>query len=129
MGDDMQQTAVQYVGARERYKEGCYGSGIEFEKGQTLLVPNELAAKLLRHPDVYAPGEVTVAQPATIPPQDPNKVSDPEVENVRDMVMNMDLDTLSDFSMTHYRVKLHPRQSVGNARKKVLQMIDLYGIT
>ena len=125
----MQQTAVKYVGHRDTYKEGAYGSGIEFQKGQTLLVPAELANKLLKHQDVYAPGEEPEAEQVIIPTPDPNKVSDPEIENVRDTVQLMDLDNLKEFSMTHFRVKIHPQQSVENARRKVTQLIDLYGLS
>lgn len=125
----MQQTAIQYIGHRPHYREACYGSGIEFEKDQTLLVPSDLANKLLRHPDVYRLGIEPEAKPAIIPKPNPDRVSDPEIENVRDTVKTMDHDALSEFSMTHYRIRIHPKQSVENARRKVLQLIDLYGIT
>lgn len=122
----MQQTAVRYIGSRERYVEGCYGSKIEFMQGESRLVPAELATKLLRHADVYAPGDAE-AEPAVIPPK-PQRETEDEVQDVRDAVQNMDLESLKDFAKTHYRRGFHPTHKLETVRKGVLQLIDLYGV-
>jgi len=123
----MQQTAVKYIGLREHYVEGCYGSRIEFAHGESKLVPSDLAAKLLRHSDVYAPGEEEKAS-AVIIPLKPQKETEEEVQDVRDAIQNMDMKSLKEFAKTHYRRDFHPSQKLETVRKGVIQLVDLYGV-
>jgi hypothetical protein len=124
--------AVKYCGKRPSYTEGAYGSKILFHKGETIRVPDDLALKLLRHPDVYAPGHEEENTPTAI-----IKVPDPEeekaeadVQHARDVINTMDsVDALAEYAMTNFSQKLDKRQSVPNLRTKVIQLIDLYGVT
>lgn len=43
---------VQYVGLRDDYKDGIYGTG-KWVKGQVKEVPGEIAAKMCQHVDQY----------------------------------------------------------------------------
>ena len=52
-------TPVKYVGFREICRDGNYGSGGEWTKGQTLMIQSDKAVLLLKHTDVFVLGEVT----------------------------------------------------------------------
>jgi hypothetical protein len=124
--------AVRYIGTRPFYCEGAYGSKINFTKGETVLVPDDLAKKLLRHGDVYELSEDTVdVQPAVIPPPNPNTEPDEATQAARDMVANMDTpEALVDYAATNFAGhKIDKRMSIPNMRTEVTRLIDLYGVT
>ena len=52
---------IKYIGHRPVYRDGACGSELTFEQGQTLLVADEFALKMLRHPSVYERGDVAAA--------------------------------------------------------------------
>ena len=119
---------VKYVGTRDRYIEGCYGSKIEFVRGETQLVEPVLANKLLRHADCYVRGDDESAKPAKVKPA-PSEETEDELQDARDTVQNMDIVALREFAKTNYRREFHPMHKVETIRKGVLQLIDLYGIS
>jgi hypothetical protein len=118
-------TPIKYIGHRPRYREGAYGSGVEFEKNETKLVPPELAAKLLRHPDVYVPGEEQGAEVAHIV----EKKDDDEdkAQDQRDVIAAMDKEALEAFAKTHFSVDLDKRKSVSSLRQHVINLVDQFG--
>ncbi len=125
-------TPIRYRGKRPRYTEGMYGSKIEFTQGETVLVPGDLALKLLKHPDVYELGEDTAdAQPAFIPEPNPNTEPDENVQAARDLIANMDtIEALVDYAATNFAGrKLDKRMSIPKLRTEVTRLIDLYGVT
>jgi hypothetical protein len=122
---------VKYIGARSRYVDGCYGSKIEFTKGETVLVPDDLADKLLRHADVYElVAETADVKPAVIPPPNPNQEPDENVQAARDLVANMDTpEALVEYAATNFAGhKIDKRMTIPNMRTEVTRLIDLYGI-
>jgi hypothetical protein len=124
--------AVRYIGARQFYCEGAYGSKINFTKGETVLVPDDLAEKLLRHKDVYELSADTVdVQPAIIPTPNPNQEPDENVQAARDMVENMDTpEALVEYAATNFAGhKIDKRMSIPNMKTQVTRLIDLYGVT
>lgn len=136
--------AVTYTGREDPFVERNYGSSLTFEIGQTRVVPAELAAKLLRHADVFAPGDestVKVTKPAG------NKTDDTEealkqaaaakkerdaLDNLRqdmvDQVNIMDKDALKEFAQTKYGQPIPKTLSVENMRTKVVGLIDQFGL-
>lgn len=117
---------ICYVGRRPVYREGAYGSGIVFQQGETKLVPADLAAKLLRHPDVYAPGVEAGAQ--TVELKAPAKqTQDESTQDLRDTIAFMDKDALEVFAKTNFKIDLDKRKSVASLRQHVTQLVDQYG--
>ena len=53
------QIAVTYTGNDDPFKDRIYRSGLTFTKGQTRLMPAPLAARFLRHADVFKPADKT----------------------------------------------------------------------
>jgi hypothetical protein len=124
-------TPIRYIGHRPRYTEGTYGSRIEFVKGETVLVPHDLALKLLKHADVYELGADTEApQPAIIPIPNPNTEPDEAIQEARDLVANMDTEALVKYAATNFSGhKIDKRLSIPKMRTEVTRLIDLYGVT
>jgi hypothetical protein len=124
-------TPIRYIGARPRYTEGTYGSRIEFVQGETVLVPDDLAEKLIKHADVYELGDDPDAAAAFIPEPNPNTEPDEAIQAARDLVANMDtIEALVDYAATNFAGrKLDKRQSIPKLRREVTRLIDLYGVT
>ena len=124
-------TPIKYIGHRETYREGCYGSGLVFLSGQTINVDDDaLAKKLLKHKDVYTLGEAEAAEEvekvaATVPETD--KGADP-AQDMRDSIMAMNKDALETFAKSHFSVDLDKRQKVGDLRMKVIGLFDQFGV-
>lgn len=120
---------VKYIGHRENYRDGAYGSGIEFQRGTASLVPEAIAIKLLRHRDVYqlAEGEsIAATSEAENVPRDEQDES--STQDLRDAVANMDKEALESFAQTHFNVSLDKRKGVSNLRQQVTGLIDQYGV-
>lgn len=124
----MTDVAVRYEGPRATYREGAYGSGLVWAQGETKLVPEVLATKLLRHAPVYVPGDKKAApkQAEAIATQQPQHE---DTQQVRDALNAMDKDALEAYARTHFRVELDKRKSVQSLRGQVTQLVDQYGAT
>jgi hypothetical protein len=122
---------VKYIGHRSSYVEGTYGSKILFQKGETVLVPDDLAVKLLTHTDVYERGEDVTAKPAVIPSPNPNQEPEEDLQAARDLVANLDsVEALAEYAATNFAGrKVDKRLSIPKLRREVTRLIDLYGIT
>lgn len=116
--------SVKYIGVRERYVDGAFGSHIEFQRGESCNVPAAIAAKMLKHPDVYVRGDVTARSEVI----DTQQTSDEdENQDMRDSIARMDKDALILHAKTHYNVALARQMSVENMRTKVTGLFDQYG--
>lgn len=132
--------AVKYFGREAPFVERNYGSGLTFDPGQTRIVPPELAARLLRHADVFSKGEDGIATPedsdsdsthAQLEAAAKKKaLEDVDLSNRQDLVdqiNRMDKDALKDYASIKYGQSLPKTLSVENMRIKVVQFIDQFG--
>lgn len=134
--------AVKYTGRETPFIERNYGSGLHFEPGQSRIVPDTLAAQLLRHADVFTP-----AKRADVPPEgkqagddtqhalaqaDKAKAEQAALDNNRqdvvDQINLMDKDALKEFARIKYGQPLNKTHSVENLRAKVVGYVDQYGL-
>jgi len=131
--------AVKYFGRESPFVERNYGSGLTFDPGQTRVVPPELAARLLRHADVFSKGDDN----ATLEDTDSDStqaqleaaakkkaLEDVDLSNRQDLVdqiNRMDKDALKDYASIKYGQSLPKTLSVENMRIKVVQFIDQFG--
>lgn len=122
--------AVKYIGPRDTYVEGAYGSGIVFAKGETKLVPATLASKLLKHPDVYVEGEAADAPGGVVSVQEPGAIENEatKTQPERDAVANMNKAALETYARTHFRVELDKRKNLPDLRAQVTGLIDQFGV-
>lgn len=120
---------IKYIGHRETYKDGAYNTGIVFTKGGTQLVPAGPAALMLRHPDVYAPGEVRVAAPAQTDAKPSAQESEEErLQDVRDSIARMTKAACKEFAKTHFRLDIEDAK-VDEMRAAVVQLVDQFGVS
>jgi len=132
--------AVTFIGRRESFTDRLYGTGLTFSKGQTRVLPAEIAAKFLRHPDVFSPStavagvrqadaddtETTLAEHAKR--QDEQTAQINQLQDARDQVNQMTKDALEQYARTQVKPELDKRQKIGALRNKVRAWIDQIGI-
>lgn len=140
-------TPVKYIGRKPYYTDYVHGSKLTFEPGQVRAIPDDsLARKFLRQVDIFERGDQDQDQaPATTTTEPPNddtltqletvqkeKDKANELDNQRNDLVNqiraMDRSQLDILANDRWGQKLNPRLSVENARAKVLQFVDQYGI-
>lgn len=125
-------TPVEYIGLRDSYTDGTYGTRITWNKGESKLVPDAQAAQLLKHPDVYRVGGVEGAEASVIsePIKDKDDVTEQDLQDARDAVANMDVEALRSYAAINFSGhKLHQKLGVDKARLTVIGLIDQFGIT
>ena len=142
-------TPVKYIGRKPSYTDYVHGSKLTFEPGQVRAIPDDsLARKFLRQVDIFERGdqdqdqEQAPATTTTEPPKDDTltqletvqkeKDKANELDNQRNDLVSqiraMDKSQLDILANDRWGQKLPPRLSVENARAKVLQFVDQYGI-
>jgi hypothetical protein len=117
--------AVRYIGKRDEYIDGAYGSGVRFVKGEAQLLPDDLALKLLRHRDVYERVE-DAEKVADVEP--PKMDSDLETQALRDELGLMEKDALCEFITNHFGEKPSRKAAVEAIRARAIELVDLYGV-
>lgn len=142
MNQQHQGIAVTYTGRETPFVERNYGSALQFEPGQTRIVPVELAARLLRHADVFTTGKLADAEAVQVPAADNTQavleladqqkaeqaVIDNQRQDVVDQINLMDKDALKEYAHIKYGQPLTKTLSVENMRAKVVGFIDQYGL-
>lgn len=121
-------TKIKYIGHRPTYREGCYGSGIEFVQGESVAIEDDiLAAKLLRHPDVYAKAD---DEPTNVIAKTPPAETDVEdaAQDARDAIMAMPKIALTAYAKTHFSASLDQTKKVGELRMQVVGLYDQFGV-
>lgn len=152
-----QTVAVTYVGAENPFKDRIYRTGLTFLPGQTRLVPPEIAARFLRHVDVFKPGEKestegtaktagkaiasSKADTSPIPVDDTGKLlaqneqkKDEQREQdgarfaLMDQIDAMDRKGVIEWAQDNYKQKIPANLSVAKAREMAKGFIDQYGM-
>lgn len=128
---------VRYIGKRESYTDGTYGTRIVFSQGKTRLVPADKAALMLTHADVYEPGslddvadeEQALDPEADAQAEDKRKAEEQEERDqaMRDSVSTMNRKSLASFAKTNFNVDLDPNGEVGEMRSRVIGLLDQFG--
>jgi hypothetical protein len=122
-------TSIKYIGIRDEYTDGAYGTRITFKRNESKLVPSDKAVLMLKHKDVYAEGDSKGAEVATLNASPKVNESEEELQNARDAVANMDLEALKVYATTNFSGhKLHHNLSLESARSKVIGLIDQFGV-
>ena len=127
-------TPIKYIGARPTYREGAYGSGLIFTQGKILNVEDdELAKKLLKHPDVYIRGEGEEADKAPVIEKTDKTLEkkaqdkEDEAQDNRDTISQMTKAALGTYAKTHFNVDLDLTKKVGELRTQVTGLFDQFG--
>lgn len=122
-------TPIRYIGKRDRYTDGAYGTRITWERGQTQPVPVGIAGKLLNHPDQYELGDPIIGAVPALPSVKTEEADEEKTQETRDLIQSWTKAALTDYALTNFRVKLDPKQSISNLRTAVTQMVDQFGVS
>lgn len=125
---------VQYVGHRDTYTDGLYGTRITFARGETRLVPAPAALQMLRHADVYARGQPTTvaAAPESVTAKPSEKdVEEDRLQDVRDSISAMrSKAAVAEFITTNFAGVAVDKDamSLADLKARATQMVDQFGI-
>lgn len=143
----VQTQAVTYTGTDTPFIDRIYRSRLTFDPGQTRVVPIALAARFLRHSDIFqeaAPeGEGVGQTAAPVPTQQPDdtaalleaakkseeerRVQEEARFNVLQQIEKMDKQALRDWTKQTYKLDLPGNLSLDKMRERVRGMVDQYG--
>lgn len=126
---------ITYVGRRETYKDGLYGTNLTFSKGQTRMVPADKGALMLRHPDTYALGKTTDAIAQQSPDGSKRTGNTPEQdeedrrEDVLRSLSTMNRRQMAHFAKVTFNRDMDPeKQDAPAMRAEIQRMIDQVGL-
>lgn len=143
-----QTQAVTYTGNDTPFIDRIYRSRLTFNPGQTRAVPIALAARFLRHSDIFraadAEGGATApaAEQAPAPPpddtaaqleaaqkaEDDRRLQEEARFNVLQQIEKMDKQALRDWAQQSYRQDLPGNLGLDKMRERVRGFVDQYGL-
>ncbi len=93
-----------------------------------ILVVDDIAHKMFKHPSVYEPGEAAEAVEVPVPAA-ANKPdhSEEDLQNLRDQVAAMDKTSVIAYAQNHYRMDFSKHTTLDSLRAKLIGLIDQYG--
>ena len=125
---DQEQISVKYIGHRPEYVDGAYGTRIHFVQGESQMVHAAAGRKMLKHPDVYVPGNEKKSKPAVqTEVKEENDQDDSERWIMRDAIATMDKSALISHAKMHYNVTLGKNMDVQVMRTRVTGLFDQFG--
>lgn len=116
-------------------KDNMYGTG-EWDYNEVKLVEPAIAAKLVRHIDVYTlvtPEEAADANAVEVVvaldkgKDELDKLSDASTQELRDRVAQMDRETARKYGAEHYKLTIPGNLSTEATRARLIQHIDIAG--
>ena len=131
---------IQYIGRRELWKDTVYDTGLSFATDEVRAIPMAIARKLLRHDDLfveveqqegdqqataYDEDEVSSAVNAAREAKDESNLEFEIIDQINQMT---EKDTLVDFVMGKYQVKMNKSKSVANLQAEAIQLVNRYGV-
>jgi len=143
------EVAVTYTGNDNPYKDRIYRTNLTFEKGQTRMMPPELAARFLRHTDVFVQGEVKAKPKAKaekteevaelvddtqeiLAKRDDSEAEQRELDNNRyslfDQLESMDKPALIEWTLTHYKQKMPGNYGLPKLQDMAKGFVEQYGM-
>lgn len=130
MGKNEALYPVKYIGFYPVFVDRLYGSGLIFQQGQTLNVSSLLAAKLLRHVDMFEAGNGKEAETPkqSEPVKDPQNDELEQQNDILDQLMIMDKNALRQFALQNYEQKIDTRNNINVLREEVRNMVNQFGV-
>lgn len=116
---------VKYIGVRENYIDGTFGTGIAFTQGQTRMVAADIARQMYAHKSVYVPGEV-VADLAES--KKPATSEEDDKQDMRDSIAGMTKSAVAQFIKTHFNRDVDMSMKVADLRSQATGLFDQFGV-
>jgi len=126
---------IRYIGRRDIHTDNLYGTGLTWMKGETKLVTEAQASMLLKHADVYEPGEFDEETGSVPPPAsnaDDDKVDEEDAhQDVRDAISQMTgKRQVLKFIKETFGIKVEDsaKKSVDALKSEAISMVDQFGL-
>ena len=136
MAQQAPKVGVKYIGRRPSFHDRLFGTGLDFDQGQTHFVSFELSRKFFAFPSEFERDDATKA-PKAAPIDDEQAERDArrkklEAENdelhfLRDSIGRLEKPELQVMAKTKYGQELDGRASVQKMREQVVSLIDRFG--
>lgn len=129
---EIQKLAIKFVANRDTYQDSVYSTGA-WDRDEVKLIEPTLAAKMIRHVDVFQRVDIdeavakTAEQVETVVKKTQDKENDDATADLRDQVNRMTRDQAIEYAAVHYQLKIPGNASVDTARAALIQHIDLAG--
>ncbi len=128
----MKTIAIKYVGKKDAETDHLYGTGITWTgHGDVQQVPEDKAAFLLKHPDVWVDGRSAAARKKS--PVEEQSFVPERYQEQEDMapvpakVHLMPKDDLISYAMTNFGERLSPEITEEQARHEVVRLMHTRG--
>lgn len=124
---------VRYVGKRDYWEDNLYNTGLSFSTDQERSLPASVAAKLLKHGDLFLAVGGSVSSEGDIEieaQQEASKEEDNDVQHyeVLDQIERMDKQALIKFAAERYQVKIDARKGEESVRGEVVELVNKFGV-
>lgn len=124
---------VRYVGKRDYWEDNLYNTGLSFSTDQERDLPASVAAKLLKHGDLFLAVGGSVSSEGDIEieaQQEASKEEDSDVQHyeVLDQIERMDKQALIQFAAERYQVKIDARKGAESVRGEVVELVNKFGV-
>lgn len=124
---------VRYVGKRDYWEDNLYNTGLSFSTDQERDLPASVAAKLLKHGDLFLAVGGSVSSEGDIEieaQQEASKEEDSDVQHyeVLDQIERMDKQALIQFAAERYQVKIDARKGAESVRSEVVELVNKFGV-
>lgn len=122
--------AITYIGRRPYRNDVTYGTG-EWAVGQTKLVQDATALKMLRHTDSYAHGDDKQGEQQeaveTVVEKDKKETEEDQVQDLLVSIQTMGVDAIAEFVQRHFNQKIDRRKSAENLRIDAVNLLHQFG--
>ena len=122
-------TRVKYIGRREPHRDGIYETG-DWTIGMVKDVPDAVALKMLKHPDVYCVPAEEQAEATLVEKVEVNEKKDDEEadQNARDAIAAMATkEAVAAYAMNNFGMKIPKTLSLENMKSQATMLVDQYG--
>jgi hypothetical protein len=119
---------INYIGNKPEHKDSMYGTNAIFKKGETKLVPDDVAKKMLRHIDVYALGEESkLSKLDNVEAKAIEEYDFDKVMAEKDLVNVMPRESLEAYAEAHYQLTYPPKTKTSEIKKDIFSKLDTLG--
>ena len=118
---------IKCIQIRPNHYDHIYGTG-NWKLNETKEVPDEVARRMLNHPDVYVKSDAKKAEPVEI--ENRYKPEDSKVQKAYDLIDSMGKDALKTFIKQQFNLDVDLRNfpELYKLRQYATQQLDLVGM-
>lgn len=130
---EVQLLPLKMIANKETVRDSMYGTGL-WAQGETKLVTPEQHTKMIRHVDVWEPGNAEDAAKTaatavrTVAERTQAEIDADALSDLRDRVAVMTRDEAVEYAATHYGLKIPGNSSVEKAREELARHIEIAGV-